>query len=198
MTAPTDRRSRYRSAPQVLAPDPQRRVLPALDFRLLPATTGTYQHVVQDGDRIDQLASTYYSLPLTWWHICDANPDFLSPFELLAADPVITTELPIISSAPTLPWADLVTPLRRTAGVEIVQVQDEVVLDPVRRTGIHGDPVTVYLERPVRALLVTHNDLAAPADQLVRSALALGWQIGPVVRVSQVGREIAIPPAVSG
>ena len=31
------------------------------------------------GDRLDQLAYKYYGQPLQWWHICDANPDFLSP-----------------------------------------------------------------------------------------------------------------------
>jgi hypothetical protein len=198
VSAVADPRSRYRAVPEVLAPDPQGRVLPGKDFRRLPDTTGTYRHVVREGDRIDQLASTYYNLPLIWWNVCDANPDFLSPFDLLAADPVVTTLLPVLSTAPAVPWAALVTPLRRLPGVESVLVQDDVVLDPVRRAGTGGRMVTVYLERPSRSLLVTHNQVSIPVEQLVEQTQALGWPTGPVARVTQVGREIVVPPAVNG
>jgi hypothetical protein len=182
----------------VVAPDRQGRVLPALDFRPPATTTGTYRHVVREGDRIDQLASTYYNSPLIWWNICDANPDFLSPFELLGSDPVVTTLLPVLTTDATVPWVELVGPLRRTAGVRGVLVRDDVELVRVRRDGAHGGQVTVYLERPVRALLVTHDELVAPADRLVQLGRDLGWSIGPVARVGQVGREIVVPPAVNG
>ena len=71
--------SRYRKVPIVTAPDALGRLLAATDLRLLPNVSGDFRHTVDAGDRLDQLAYKYYSQPLQWWNICDANPEFLSP-----------------------------------------------------------------------------------------------------------------------
>ena len=75
-------------------PDASGRVLPAKGARPLPEVTGTFTHTVNSGDRLDELAFTYYRRPLDYWHICDANPSFLSPLALVGAEPVGTTVFP--------------------------------------------------------------------------------------------------------
>jgi len=175
VSAVADPRSRYRAVPEVLAPDPQGRVLPGKDFRRRPDTTGTYRHVVREGDRIDQLASTYYNLPLIWWNVCDANPDFLSPFDLLAADPVVTT---LLAGALHRAGRAVGGPGHATAPaageLRACWFQDDVVLDPVRRAGAGGGMVTVYLERPSRSLLVTHNQVSIPVEAAGRADAGAG------------------------
>ena len=75
--------SRYRNLPDVdrrrtraAVRSPRRtlRLLPDGDRR--PSGTRSTQ-----GDRLDQLAYTYYGQPRKWWRICDANPEFLSPLD---------------------------------------------------------------------------------------------------------------------
>lgn len=87
--------SRYYKVPDVAVPDAQGRVFASKDLRLLPAVTGTFQHVVKAGDRLDHLSHKYYSQPLQWWHICDANPEFLSPLALLGDEVIVTTRFPV-------------------------------------------------------------------------------------------------------
>ena len=72
--------SRYRDRP-VRTPAMHAGASPAHDADSLPAVTGTFRHVLADGDRVDQLADRYYGDPMAWWQICDANSDFLSPWD---------------------------------------------------------------------------------------------------------------------
>jgi nucleoid-associated protein YgaU len=44
---------------------------------------GGVEHVVSQGERLDQLATVYYGDPSEWWRILDANAVPLNPFELL-------------------------------------------------------------------------------------------------------------------
>lgn len=97
--------SRYWAVPDITVPDSQGRVLPAKDIRLLPTVTGTFQHLVSQGDRLDQLAYTYYGQPLDWWHISDANPAILSPLALLGDGPVTTIRLLVTVASGTPSWA---------------------------------------------------------------------------------------------
>jgi hypothetical protein len=197
-----DRLSRYTSVPGVTAPDPQGRVLPGTEFRPLPDVTGPLRHTVGQGDRIDRLAAGYYGRPLIWWTICDANPDFLSPFELLGNDPVVTTQLPLapnpLGAGRVPPWPELVDALHALPGVESVLVRDDVALDPQRRDGTGGRTVTVWVPRPLRAAVVRHNELTTPAELLAGTARGLGWLVGPPVRLDRLGREIVVPPVGVG
>jgi nucleoid-associated protein YgaU len=53
--------------------------------RPIPLTPGVLVHTVTEGERLDQLASQFYSDPTKYWLILDANLDQLNPFELLQA-----------------------------------------------------------------------------------------------------------------
>lgn len=48
-----------------------------------------HEYQVREGDRLDLLATKFYRNPRKWWLIADANPQFLSPEELLVPGQVI-------------------------------------------------------------------------------------------------------------
>ena len=48
-----------------------------------------HEYQVREGDRLDLLAMKFYRNPRKWWLIADANPQFLSPEELLVPGQVI-------------------------------------------------------------------------------------------------------------
>ncbi len=184
--------SRYRKVADVTAPDAKGRILAAKDLRLLPVVTGTFRHTVEAGDRIDQLGYKYYSQPLQWWNICDANPEFLSPLELLDKDAIITTRFPVSISG-TPPWATVIPALMALLGVEDVRVSEVIELVSKQVT-VAGQTITALVEQPSRALLVTYNRLNVAAAQLASAIEAAGFTVAPFAEVGQLGQEITIPP----
>ena len=189
--------SRYFKVSQVAAPDAQGRVLAAKDLRLLPAVQGTFRHTIQSGDRLDQLSFIYYSQPLQWWHINDANPQFLSPLEMLGQEPVVTQRFPVSVIAGDPPWAALFQSLRGVMGIEDVQVQELVQLVPQQQV-VNGQSVTVVVERFERSVSIVYNRLNVTSALLAQQIEAAGFQVGAPVDTSQLGHEIIIPPKVTG
>jgi hypothetical protein len=199
--SPPDPTSRYRDVPLVVVPDAQGRLLASRDLRLLPDVTGTFTHTVVQGDRLDRLATAYYRQPLVWWHICDANPDVLSPLALVGAEPVATLTFPVtISGVPD--WADLLAALADAPGVEDVAVVDDVELVDQAQT-VSGQQVTVTVEIPVRAVAVRRNEATArlagfTAADLAKVITDAGFTVGPIVRSDAVGSAVAVPPVLTG
>jgi len=54
-----------------------------LGRRAIPAAPGLLEHVVMDGERLDQLAGRFYGDPTRSWRLLDANLGELNPFDLL-------------------------------------------------------------------------------------------------------------------
>jgi Phage Tail Protein X len=189
--------SRYRDVPLVTVPDGSGRVVTATDFRPLPEVTGTFAHTVDAGDRLDQLAWSYYGRPQEYWHICDANPGFLSPLALLGQEPLATTRFPLTAPPSGPPWGAALAALAATTGVEDATVEEIAQLVPERRT-VGGQQVTVTVERWTRALTVTHNRLNATQEALSSVIAGTGFTVGPPVPAGRVGQPVTIPPAVSG
>jgi hypothetical protein len=188
--------SRYRKLADVTAPDAKGRTLAAKDLRLLPDVAGTFRHTVDAGDRVDQLAYKYYSQPLQWWNICDANFQFLSPLAMLGKETLVTTRFPVtVVGAP--PWAALFRALLQTLGVEEVHISEDVQLVPKQVT-VAGQTITAMVEQFSRAVLVTRNRLLVSAPTLAASIEAAGFQAGPFADLDQVGLEIVIPPKPIG
>jgi hypothetical protein len=191
------KRSRYRPVPDIAVPDDRGRVLAAKGIRPLPDVTGTFQHTVDSSDRLDQLAYSYYGDPLQYWHICDANPQFLSPLALLGTEPVTTTFFPVAVDAGDPPWAVALSALFATLGVEDATVQEQADLVEQRQT-VGGKQVTVVVQRFSRALLVTYNRINIDAAALSAVIMAAGFTVGPPTDTGQLGQQIVIPPAVAG
>lgn len=75
--------SRYATTKLIAALDSRGQTARALELRRIPSTPGVVEHVVVEGDRLDQLAQRFYGDPLQSWLILDANPEELDPFLLL-------------------------------------------------------------------------------------------------------------------
>lgn len=72
--------SRYASTP-VIDVDGGR----ALGRRAIPPAPGMIEHVVMEGERLDQLAGRFYGDATRSWLLLDANPSELNPLALLRA-----------------------------------------------------------------------------------------------------------------
>jgi hypothetical protein len=192
--------SRYRKLPDIVVTDAKGRTVASKTLRLLPAVSGTFLHTVEEVDRLDRLAFTYYQQPRNWWHICDANPEFLAPQALLGTEPIVTTRLPLTPEAEDdqPPWAALLDSLSGMVGVERVQVVEEAAeLVPQDRDAA-GQTVTVLVPRYERAVIVTHNRLNVSVTALVQVVARAGFLAGPPEPSGRVGKPIVIPPAVVG
>jgi hypothetical protein len=80
--------SRYRNLTQSSPANGGGQRLRGTDLRLIEPTPGQFLHTVRDRDRLDLLAYKYYSDPTRWWQICDANPQFAFPNDLIAGGPL--------------------------------------------------------------------------------------------------------------
>ena len=189
--------SRYRQVPDVTAPDARGRQVSAKDVRALPEVAGTFTHTIQEGDRLDQLAWTYYGQPLQFWRICDANPEFLSPLALIGQEPLATTRFPITGPPGEPVWSAALAALAEQVGVDGVVVEDGVTLGQERRT-VDGQDVTMTAERHTRALLVTYNRVNVDPIVLAAVIKGAGLQVGTFSDSGQVGRPIIVPIAPGG
>jgi hypothetical protein len=188
--------SRYRKLADVTAPDARGRTLATKDLRLLPDVAGTFRHTVDAGDRVDQLAYKYYSQPLQWWNICDANFEFLSPLAMLGKETLVTTRFPVtVAGVP--PWAAVIRALRQSLGVEDVRIEEDVQLVPKQVT-VAGQTITAMVEQFSRAVLVIRNRLLVSPPDLATSIQTAGFQVGPFTDLDQIGLEIVIPPKPIG
>lgn len=191
------KQSRYRRVPDVTVPDARGRLVFSKDIRLLPEVTGTYRHTVEAGDRLDQLAWTYYGQPLQYWRICDANPVSLSPLALVGQEVLVTTRFPVTSPADDLPWAALLTALSATVGVDDVAIVEKTTLEQQLRT-VGDEEVTVTAERFARAVVITHNRVNVDAAALAAVIAGVGFRVGPPVDAGPIGQPIVVPPVAVG
>ncbi|MEU4217120.1 hypothetical protein [Actinoplanes sp. NPDC026623] len=191
------KQSRYWQVGDVVAPDSRGREVAAKDIRPLPEVTGTFTHTVAAGDRLDQLAWTYYNQPLQFWRICDANPQFLSPLALIGGEPLIRTRFPITGPAGEPAWSGVLAALCEVVGVDDVLVSDDVTLETERQI-VSGQPVQVTVERHDRALLVTYNRMRVDAPALVAVIKGAGLPVGPFSDAGQLGKPIIVPVAAGG
>ena len=184
--------SRYRKLPDVVTTDAKGRTLASKALRPLPSVSGTFQHTVADGDRLDHVAFKYYQQPTKWWRINDANPEFLSPQELLGKEPIVTDRFPVTFSGPQPPWATLTRSLRERVGIETVTVVETVHLAPESRT-VGTKTFTVQVARFERAVVVTYNLLNIPTSTIQSLITSSGFVVGQPERASRVGHQITIP-----
>lgn len=74
----------------------ERRIIPQPDIY-----TSLQNHVIVDGDRLDNLASTFLGDPILFWIICDAN-GAMDPDALTAQDQAgRTIQIPLASGIPS-------------------------------------------------------------------------------------------------
>jgi hypothetical protein len=166
---------------EVLRIDASGRELVVTDLRRRPARAGTYQHTIEDGDRLDHLGQRYYRRPDRWWEICDANPEVLSPLRLLGQEPLRTLRIAVPAKNPVPPWPAVLADLRARPGVE------QVGFDLGQLPGPAGMIA-------VGVITVEFNELSLSVTALADAVAAHG--LDPVTSLSPepVGGQIVIPP----
>jgi hypothetical protein len=190
--------SRYRKLTDVVTTDSTGGQLKSKSLRLLPEVSGTFLHTLQEVDRLDHLAYKYYKQPRKWWHICDANPEFMSPQALLGKEPLVTTRFPLtFADRGQPPWAALLKELGQKVGVEDVKVVDQIWLVAQTRT-IGGKTVTVYVEHHEQAVVVIYNQMNVSTGDLADVISAVGFGMTEPENINRVGKQIIIPPDVIG
>lgn len=75
--------SRYTTSTIVEATDASGRTTRALSMRVIAPPPSALAYTVTEGERLDMLAARFYGEATKYWHILDANPETLNPFELL-------------------------------------------------------------------------------------------------------------------
>lgn len=179
----TDRDSRYRDSADVVRTDEAGRELVTTTLRRRPHRTGTFHHLLRQGERLDHLGQQYYRRPHRWWEICDANPGVLSPLQLVGAEPVRQARMSVPTDGAEVPWHAVLTDLRATPGVDRVSLVDAT--DPTVGPGPDGT-VTVL------TLWFNEHSTSTAALAAVISAQ------GPTARLTVVsgpeGTSIIVPP----
>lgn len=192
--------SRYQKLADIHAVDAAGRRLASKELRPLPATTGTFRHSIEAVDRLDHLAYRYYQQPLRWWRICDANPEILSPLDLLGDGPVATVRVPLDhddASGPA-PWAQLIRRLRATAGVDDVTVEESVTELVTVQTTIGTETVDFETPAVTRAVVVRYYLASLTSEALSEVIAATGFEPGQAQQIGRVGKEIVMPPRTLG
>ncbi|MDX2298430.1 MAG: LysM domain-containing protein [Xanthomonadaceae bacterium] len=75
--------SRYQRVPDASVLDGEGRSVPLKRTREPVETELALIYQVREGDRLDALANRFFHDPRKWWLIADANPDVLTPEQLL-------------------------------------------------------------------------------------------------------------------
>jgi hypothetical protein len=191
--------SRYRKLADVVTVDDQGRSLPSKTLRLLPDVSGQFLHTIEAVDRLDHLAYKYYRKPRKWWHICDANPEFMSPQALLGKEPIVTERfaLSLADELGVPPWAALRQILDETVGVSDFQVLENWELVPQIQS-IGEQQVRVMIDSFQRAVIVTYNTMNINPYDLGAAMAESGFEVGQPERIGRVGKRIVIPPDTIG
>jgi hypothetical protein len=186
--------SRYYKLPDEVTVDASGHKIKSKSLRLPPAVEAGFQHTVEAADRLDHLAFKYYRQPRKWWRICDANPDFLSPHELLGDTPVVADRFSLTPADAANP-PSLAALRRQVTG--LVGVLDFRILEAgelteeVRTVGV--EDVTVWADEVRREVVVTYNTMNVRVAALAAAMAAAGFTAGEPARVGRVGKAIAIP-----
>jgi hypothetical protein len=173
------KRSRYNKLSDVVTLDAKGRSIESKSIRLLPEVTGTFNHVIEEVDRLDHLAYKYYKQPVKWWRICDANPEFLSPLALLGKEPLETACF-TVTFDDTLgppPWYKILRNLNKQVGVRNVSIREEV----------DGQDVT-------REVTVTYNGKNTGAQEIKGIIEDEGFVADDPQMIGRLGKEIVIAP----
>jgi len=169
--------SRYRNLPDEVTVDSQGRRQLSKSLRLLTVLPGQFLQAVDGNDRLDHLAYKYYKEPRKWWRICDANPEFLSPWDLLGKSPVVTQRFPLqFTGGGDPPWALLLASAMALVGVEAAGLDEDA------ETGA------------VAGVVVAYNTLNLDTAGLAACFETAGFSVSQPQAIGRLGKPIVIPP----
>ncbi len=165
--------SRYKNLDEIIITDRKDQMSRSKEFRWIDDTTGEFQHTVNQNDRLDLLAHKYYDNSLKWWRICDANPEFFLPTDIINQYPFVSEIFVIEPAGTESSWSVLIKELERKIGVRKVKNDIfESTLD------ITYNQLEVTQEEIINT--ITDNDFNLTEEQIVKK--------------ERIGKKIIIPP----
>lgn len=187
--------SRYRKLPFAVTVDAKGRRFKTVTLRITPETSGTFQHTIEEGARLDHLAYRYYKAPKKWWRILDANPEFFSPLDLLGSSVMKTVRIPLDhdDASGEAPWSVLSDKLAALAGVASYLFEEEVLLNEYTVI-VADEEIPVAEESYLRAVIIDYNSSTIAVDQLAVAVNTAGFVAGTPENQGRIGRTITIPP----
>ncbi len=190
--------SRYQKLPDDVTADVRGRRLRSKSLRLAPPADARFAHLLEEGERLDHLAYKYYQQPRDWWRICDANPELLSPWELIGAEPWTTVEIEVTHSGSRPPWAPLLAALRRSPGVTGARYGNAEWPFPHVEKASGADETTTEADEATRhwLLVLDFNRLTTTLDELATVIESKGFTATAPRQVGRVGRPLSIPPRI--
>lgn len=175
------RGSRYRNLRESSPLDAGGQRLRGKDLRVILHSTGRFLHTVQDRDRLDLLAFKFYSDATKWWQICDANPAFPFPNDLLDRRPLIEERLALASPDADAVFGALVTALAGIGAVRLVEgdfIASTLVMSfagPTQRRQIL-DEIAVREFHLLRSFAWTDGALVVEAFTIENHLVKLRWR----------------------
>jgi hypothetical protein len=175
------RGSRYRNLPESSPLDAAGQRLRGKDLRVVLPSAGRFLHTVQDRDRLDLLAFKFYNDATKWWQICDANPAFPFPNDLLDRRPVVEERLALVSPGADAAFGALVTALTAIGTIRLAEgdfVTSTLVMSfagPAQRTQIL-DEIAVRDFHFLRSFAWTEDALLAEAFTIENQLVKLRWR----------------------
>lgn len=184
--------SRYRRLPDDVTLDAEGRRLRSRSPRPTPVVNGRFVHTLEQGDRLDHLAEEYYEQPRHWWRICDANAEYLSPWELVGSAPRAVARIGISRPGDDPPFSSLLAALRRAPGVESIVLGSAEQPFPERDLSGGGEPTWRW------CLVLVFNNLTTSVDELLglQPIVDTGFVAAAPERVSRLGKPVVIPSRV--
>ncbi len=187
--------SRYRKEPSEVTLDVKGRRFKSVCLRLNPDASGRFLHTIEEGDRLDHLAYKYYRAPKKWWQIVDANPEFLSPIDLLDKGVMHTVRIPLTyddgDTAP--PWSDLSGQLSSLTGIDDFRFEEAVQLAEESQE-VAGEIISVAEESYERAALIIYNSLNVDVNDLLSAVENAGFTAGQAQSIGRIGKQVVIQP----
>lgn len=186
MIAVFSKTSRYYDLPLVEVLDARGRIRSSRSLRPTPDVPGRLRHTIEDGDRLDHLAHKYYGSSLDWWHIADANPEFLSPEALLGKGGIESIRIPLTWDGSSPPWSAMIHMLRKTRGV--VSVRTGTPEEPVPSVETVEGPHVASLSPPSLATELDGSVVSGTLDGTLEAALdSEGITLSDDLRLARVG-----------
>jgi hypothetical protein len=175
------RGSRYRNLPESSPLDASGQRLRGKHLRVISRSTGRFLHTVQDRDRLDLLAFKFYSDASKWWQICDANPEFAFPNDLLDRRPVVEEVLVLVSPGADAAFDALVTALTAIGIIRLAEgnfIASTIVMSfaaPAPRAQILNE-IAARNFHFLRSFAWTEGAVLAEAFTVENQLVKLHWQ----------------------
>ena len=188
--------SRYYQLEDIVVNNKNDRQIISKSMRQIPEVSGIFQHVIDDNDRLDLLASKFYEQPVKWWRICDANPEFKSPFDLLGKSSVKTYRYRLTDStlSSPFPWLELINILDEQLGVVHYKIHDRLMGLEEEIVDWFGTDVTVNKEIYERFIDIKINTQLITTENISLLFAATSLDVLSPELLGRVGRKMIIPP----